>query len=419
MTFAQLRFIIKQLMQQHRSSILLCVLSMSFAAALLMSVIGVQAQAQAAFSNNDMGFNAVIGPRGSRLQLVLNSIFHIDQATGTMPWSRYQDIKNDKRVLEAYPITVGDNYMGFHMVGCVPEMFTEHEFEEGKKVGLTEGRLFDPYLAEAVIGSFVAEQLEMKVGDTFFSYHGLQFDESQKHDLEFTVVGIFEPTNTPLDRALWTPLESYYRMPGHSLYGSGKEYIPQQGVSIPDIHKEASAVLCNVRTSSGLQLNAEINRHSKDLTFAWPVSTIILELFQNLAWVDALLALIAVLVFIIATLFIGSTLYQSMQQQQRDFVLIRALGAKRKHLSFIILGEAFIIALRGLLISFPMYSLILGFAATFLRATTGVYLTLWYWHPILLVAPIMVLIMTLIAALIPAMRVYTSDVAEQLQQGDA
>lgn len=414
---AHMRFLVRQLLHQHRGSVRLCVLSMAFATALLMSVVGIRAQAEAAFGNSDMGFNAVIGPRGSQLQLVLNSLFHIDQPTGVLSWKRYQDIKNDRRILEAWPITVGDNYHGFHIVGCEAAMLAEHEIAEGQPLRISgEGRIFDPLRAEAVVGAFVAEQLGLQPGDTFYSYHGFEFDEGTRHDLVFTVVGVLEATNTPMDRALWVPLESYYRMPGHALYGDGEEYIARDGVAIPERHKEVSAVLCRIRPSSGLALNYEINRNSSDLTFAWPLSTIVLELFENLSWVDAVLAVIAVLVLLIVNVFIGSTLFQYMQLQQRDFVLLRALGARRGTLSCIILGQSLVIAVRALLWSVPLYAVLLGIVAMYLRAATGVYLTLWFWHPILLVAPLLVLIMALIVGLAPALRVYGGDVAGQLAE---
>ena len=119
--------------------------------------------------------------------------------------------------------------------------------------------------------------------------------------------------------------------------------------------------------------------------------------------------------FIISTIFMGSTLYQHMQQQERDFVLLRSLGAGRFDLSKIIIAQAMHIAWRSILWSFLFYSVILGAAALYLRAETGVYLTIWYWNPILYFAPIIVLVLSLIAALFPALHIYTKQINEQLQ----
>ena len=417
MKFKQLRFITSGFMQQYRGGVWLCVLSLAFASALLMSTGAIRAQAQQAFSQADCGFNAVIGPRGSRLQLVLNSLFHLDQSVGVMPWHRYQAIKQDRRVEEAYPITVGDNYRGFRIVGCERAMFEEHHFSDAGLARLQgEGVLFDPYRAEAVLGSFVARELELELGDTFHSYHGLEFVESEKHDLEYTVVGILEPSNTPLDRAIWVPLESYYRMPGHALHGSGEEYIPQAGVAIPDEHKEVSAVLCRIVPSAGFDLNFALNRSSTDLTFAFPVAVIVSDLFDQLQWVEAVLGLIALLVFLLAAMFMITILLQHLRHQERDFLLLRSLGARRFDINAIILLEALRIGFRSVLCAFVCYAVVLGFAAIYIRHQTGVYLSLWYFDPIILIAPILQLCIAIVAAILPALHLYARQVHDQLQE---
>ena len=60
---------------------------------------------------------------------------------------------------------------------------------------------------EAVLGSFAAQQLKLKVGDKFHPFHGLIFDEKQQHAETYVVTGIMEPSNTPADRVIWIPLE--------------------------------------------------------------------------------------------------------------------------------------------------------------------------------------------------------------------
>ena len=43
-----------------------------------MSVFVIQKQTYQAFTGGDVGFDAVLGARGSQLQLVLNTIFHLE-----------------------------------------------------------------------------------------------------------------------------------------------------------------------------------------------------------------------------------------------------------------------------------------------------------------------------------------------------
>ena len=78
------------------------------------------------------GFNAVLGPRGSPIDLIINSMFHMGSSTGVLSWARYEEIRDLAGVEEAYPIAVGYNYKGYRLVGTLPEMFEEHEWSKGK-----------------------------------------------------------------------------------------------------------------------------------------------------------------------------------------------------------------------------------------------------------------------------------------------
>src|SRR6202020_2803964 len=114
------------------------------------------------------------GARGSKLQLVLNSIFHLEASPGNVAVSDYLDIKSNANVSLAIPIAVGDNYHGYRLVGTIPELFEQVEYAPGKHYELEAGgHFFDPLLKEAVVGSFVARKMKLKPGDTFHPYHGL------------------------------------------------------------------------------------------------------------------------------------------------------------------------------------------------------------------------------------------------------
>ena len=59
------------------------------------------------------------------------------------------------------------------------------------------GNFFDPTRREAVVGSFVAQKMGLKPGDTFHPYHGLIFNERDQHSETYVVVGVLKPSNTP------------------------------------------------------------------------------------------------------------------------------------------------------------------------------------------------------------------------------
>ena len=114
------------------------------------------------------GFNAVLGARGSKMQLISSSLLHLDVSPGNLSWAEYETIRDSRGVREAYPIAVGDNYKGYRLVGSVSEMFEKHEWKKGEKYEIREGgRLFEDAAKEALLGAFAASKLGLEVGDKF------------------------------------------------------------------------------------------------------------------------------------------------------------------------------------------------------------------------------------------------------------
>src|SRR5438445_5099790 len=167
-----LLLIVYRSLRQHALSTIVTAGSLALAAGLLMTVWVVKREAQQTFVQTTTGFDAVLGARGSKLQLVLNSIFHLEASPGNIEWSDYEQIRRNPAVKAAIPIAVGDNFHGWRIVGTVPDLFTAVEYRAGKNFHLTDGKLFDPAEKEAVVGSFAAQQLGWKVGATFHPFHG-------------------------------------------------------------------------------------------------------------------------------------------------------------------------------------------------------------------------------------------------------
>ena len=71
---------------------------------------------QTAFTGVNAGFDAVLGARGSKLQLVLNAIFHLEASAGNLPAADYEAVRKMPMIKTAIPIAVGDNLRGFRLV---------------------------------------------------------------------------------------------------------------------------------------------------------------------------------------------------------------------------------------------------------------------------------------------------------------
>ena len=254
-----LPLIIYRSLRQHALSTIITAGSIALACGLLMCVWMVKTQSQTAFTQTTTGFDAVLGARGSKLQLVLNAIFHLEASQGNLAWADYEGIKRHPAVKTAIPIAVGDNLRGYRIVGTLPELFEKVEFAPGKKFTVAPGGKFfgsAPDAREAVAGAFAAQKLGLKVGDTFKPFHGLAFDEKNQHEEVFTVVGIMASTNTPVDRVIWIPLKGVQTMSGHDAKAA----------------TDVSAVLIQLRAASaGFMLDMMYNKQGNRLTLAYPV----------------------------------------------------------------------------------------------------------------------------------------------------
>jgi putative ABC transport system permease protein len=407
---------VRRSLRQHLLSTTVTVVSVGLAAGLTMSVFAINQQTYDAFTGGSPGFDAVLGARGSQLQLVLNTVFHLEASAGNIPWSMYQQIAANPRVLVAIPYAVGDNYKGYRIVGTIADIFTKFQYRLGAHFEVEPGgRFFTDGSHEAVLGNYVAGKLGVKVGDTITPYHGLQYSESQKHNDQFKVVGILKGTNSPSDRVLWIPIEGIYRMSGHVLRGTGEIFRPEEGKEIPDETKEVSAVMLKFKNAqTGFILDQQINRQGKVATLAWPIAKVMAELFERMGWVSRILTMVAYLVVVVAGGSILASIYNTMNERRREFAILRALGARRTTVFSAIVMESATITLLGALVGYAVYGGILAAAFVIVRAQTGVVLDAFKPNPALWLTPLGMIALGALAGLVPAFKAYRTDVASNL-----
>ncbi len=395
-----LPLIIYRSLRQHALSTLITAGGIALASGLLMCVWMVKTQSQSAFTQTTTGFDAVLGARGSKLQIVLNAIFHLEASPGNVAAADFEMVRRHPMVKTAIPIAVGDNLRGYRLVGTVPELFTNVEYAPGKKFAVREGgKIFSANAKEAVAGSFAAERLKLKVGDTFRPFHGLAFDAKAEHADDFVVTGILEPTNTPVDRVVWIPLRGLQTMSGHDAKAA----------------TDVSAVLLQLRSPmAGLQMDMMYNKQGNRLTFAYPVGAIIAELFGKIGWFDQVLTLVAYMVALVAAGSVLASIYNSMNARRRDLAILRALGARRRMIFGAVLAEAACIGALGAAVGFAIYfGLFIGVAKV-IRAQTGVVLDIGAMHPVLWISPLAMIGLCALGGVVPALKAYRTPVAETL-----
>lgn len=386
-------------LRQHALSTLVTAGSIALAAGLLLTVWVVKTQSQAAFASTTSGFDAVLGARGSKLQLVLNAVFHLEASPGNLSAAEVEAVRRHPAIKAAIPLAVGDNYHGWRIVGTVPQLF-EIEYAAGRNYALaTGGRMFADQTREAVVGALVARKLGLRVGDTFQPYHGLAFDAAAQHEEVYTITGLLQPTGTPADRVIWIPLSGVQTMAGHD----------------PRAASDVSAVLIQLRAASaGVMLDTMINKQGKTMTFAYPIGSIVADLFNKISWIDQVLALVAWLVAVVAAGSVLVSIYNSMSARQRDIAILRALGARRRTVFGAVLGEAAAIGLLGSALGFAAFAVLAGVVASIVQTQTGVVLEPFRWNAIFAWGPAAFVGMAMLGGLLPAWKAYRVPVAETI-----
>jgi putative ABC transport system permease protein len=155
---------------------------------------------------NIEGIDLVVGAKGSPLQMILSSVYHIDAPTGNIPLKESFVVTKNPYVAKAIPLALGDSYNGFRIVG------TDSQYVAHFKAKVAEGRLVEQDL-EVNVGSRAAKKLGLKLGDNFYGSHGLVQEGGHVHETyAYEVVGILEETNLILDQLILTNVSTVWRM---------------------------------------------------------------------------------------------------------------------------------------------------------------------------------------------------------------
>lgn len=198
--------LLRQALKNLRSKPLQTALSLNllgFGVGMVSLMLLTEQQVNDAFERNIKDIDLVLGAKGSPLQLILANVYHIDAPTGNINQREAEKVLKHPYIDSGIPLAYGDNHEGYRIVG------TEHSYVEHYGGTLADGALWqNPF--EVTAGARVAEDLDLHIGDTFYSAHGLK-DQTDIHtNKTFTVVGILEPSGSVLDQLLLTPMESIW-----------------------------------------------------------------------------------------------------------------------------------------------------------------------------------------------------------------
>ena len=406
------------------------VLLLTISVAMLILLLQLGNQASERFERDARGVDLVVGAKGSPLQLILSSVFHVDQPTGNVPYSSLALLRRDPAVARAVPLALGDNFRGYRIVG------TDESFADLYNTEIAQGRSFDEPL-EAVFGASVGAQTGAKLGQLFVGSHGLQEDEGgdQGHDhAPFEVVGILEPTGTVVDRLILTSYETVWDVHGiehdhdHDHEGhdhadeseedEGEDEAVEDGPQIlqaegSGLEEELTALLVTYRNASGaIRIPSLINRQT-EMQSAVPATETARLLSLLGASIDGI-RLFAWLLAITGGLAIFVALLNMARTREGDLALLRVMGATRVQVFATVIMEGVITAFLGAILGWLAAHGLIVLATSSFATLSDLGLQAWAFEPMEGVLLLSVLAIGAVAALIPAWRVYNIDPAQTL-----
>ena len=426
---------------------LLTVLLLALGIATVVVVLLFQRALEDRLGRDARGIDLVVGAKGSGLQLVLSSVFHADIPTGNVRLPELRDIARHPMVAGVIPLSLGDAYEGFRIVG------TTHDYVSHYGGAMVHGRLWERPM-EAVLGSRVARDTGIGAGDSFVGAHGLGGGSGLLHgDKPFEVVGVLRETGTVLDRLVLVDTASVWMV--HEVHGTTGAMAAEQGLpsvsandagdgdpdargrqagpaggsgtttaarpsnasggtsGLPAGDGEITALLVKYRTPlAAVTLPRAINAGTALQAASPAQETARLFLLMGTG-LDVFRAFAAVLVAAAAlSLFIA--LWHAMHEQRYDLAVMRTLGATRGRILRFVLAQGAVLGAAGAAIGVGFGHAVGWLAAEWLERARSVSVGTLGWTPEEGLVVAGALLIALAAAAVPAVRAYRLDVVTVL-----
>jgi putative ABC transport system permease protein len=410
---------------------ILSILLLTASVAIITVLILVEKQFEEKYQSNLDGVDLVLGAQGSPLQLVLSSVYQVDDPTGNISYDSVKVWMQHPYVKKAIPLAYGDNYVGFKIVGTTPDYIEKYQAK------IAEGKVFE-HNFEVVVGAEVAEKLNLKLGDTFKGTHG-SAAEGEVHDHgEYIIVGIASKTGKVIDNLILSNIPTVWQMhheegheevaenPAHGEPGhvhDEEEHVHsaecnhdthESDMTIDEPNMEITSVLIEFKNKMGVFMWPNIIAQNTKMQAALPTYQMN-RLFDMFGVGLNALKYLAFGIMLISGISIFIALFNTLKERKAEFALLRVNGAKKHQLLMVVLLESILLCIVGY-----FFGTVLGRVGIVLlsKASESDFKLgfnpmeiIWEKEGILFG---LTLLIGLLAALIPAIKAYTINISKTL-----
>jgi putative ABC transport system permease protein len=418
----------KQIWHQ-RLKVSLSLMLFMLSTSLVSLIFILQDQAQGQLEAQAKGVNMVVGAKGSPLQLVLATLYHLDQPTGNIDLRELRFLTQNPMVEKAIPISLGDSYRGFRLIGTTSDYYQHFD------ISLQTGN-FPAATMQVVIGSRVASHLNLSIGDTFEATHGLSStaQDENTHGHLFRVVGILAPHTHTVNNLIFTTLESYWHL--HDQHHQhependeqdDKHHPAQHDEHHHDEHQdkhhdesdskqgEITALLVRYKGAAAFMLPRTVNENTP-FQAAVPAQELqrLLLLTNGASWA---LQILGIVILVVSALSLFVSLLSSLKERLYEMAVLRSLGAGAFYIFTLICIESSLVALFGGILGIGLAHTGLALAQEWLASSKSFYFSPWELYAQEAYLLLGVWLLSLLAAFVPAWRAAQADIHHVLAKG--
>lgn len=389
-----LKLSIKNLQFRIFSSLMSLILLL-LGTAIAVWISNIQAQSEEKIMAEAKGLHLVIGAKGSPLQLVLSSIFHVDNPTGNVSFKLIDSLRKHPMIEISIPISVGDNYLGHKIVG------TDENFFKFYQLKLKEGSFFVNEM-EVVLGSAVAKRLKLQIGSKFEGLHGTD-EAAEAHEHPFKVVGILEESNIIANELILTSLDSYW----HVHEGHGEEN---------EINREITSLLVRTKGPMAALVLPNLINQNNTLLAAIPAAELH-RLKGFLSGSTEFMIYFSVGLILLAGISILFSFLANLKERQFDIALFRTNGASSQQIVLLVFLEGIILCVVGWILGVLLGHFLLYLSNFYLLERFHYTFKVFEWSYIELYSALVLFFVSILSSLIPSFLSYRTDIALILAKG--
>jgi putative ABC transport system permease protein len=417
-------------------SAFLCVLTIGLSTALLLAVEHIRAGARSSFQSTVSGTDLIVGARTGAVPLLLYTVFHVGEASNNVSWASYQRYANLSSVRWTIPISLGDSYQGFRVVGTTDAMFKHYRFGAKRALEFSQGQAFNNTEAQAVVGSAVAEKLGLNLGAVLAVSHGLGNVGFIKHEhAQQTLVGVLAATGTPIDQSVFVNLAAIESM--HEGFDGSARLVAAKAdldhdhadhadhtdhdveiahiAKVPSTPKAITAFFVGLKVRPmALALQRQINEDTSEPLLAIMPTATLQQLWRLVGVAEQALSLVSIAVVVTGLLGMMMALIATLEQRRREMAILRSVGARGHQIFSLLLLESSALTLAGLAFGAVLISILLVLFANALASRYGLFLSVNWLSARTLLGLALIFMISLLLAVLPAVAAYRRALADGL-----